>query len=194
MDRKFFKVFALNSLGRRRKAEGIKKLIMNCDDVLKKLSPYLDNEVDENTMVKIQSHLKTCLQCRQEYEILAENTKFMLNLPEIEPSPYFVQQTLAKIRIAGKERKGFFVWVSVPAMTVLILILMSYFVLFEVKVAAIEPQVRKKIYAHCFESAVKGSHILTPISFKRFCKKCCDILCECKISLMHKEMGIKNGD
>lgn len=165
---------------------------MNCEDIIKKLSPYLDNEVEENLKIEIQSHLKTCLNCRQEYETLVKNAKFMLKFPEIEPSPYFVQQTLAKIRSAGKERKGFFIWVPVPAMAVMILILLFYFVPFALKVSALEPTARNKIYVHCFESAVKGSHILGPVSFKRFCKKSCDILCECKMCPMHDKTAIKD--
>ncbi|MBI4655751.1 MAG: zf-HC2 domain-containing protein [Elusimicrobia bacterium] len=164
---------------------------MKCDDAIKKLSAYLDNELKDNLRTELENHLKICPDCSREHETLAGNAKFMLTLPEIEPSPYFIQQTLAKIRKTERREKGFFTWVPVPAMAVLILVLLSYFLSFSIKVFALEPESRKKIAGHAFESAVKGSHVLGHVSFKKFCKRSCDILCECKICPMYQNKGDK---
>lgn len=74
---------------------------MQCDNIKKQLSPYLDGELDERQDKVIKQHLQTCSSCRKEFEAIknASNTLALLD-PVIPPEDLW-QQLSAKIPQIG---------------------------------------------------------------------------------------------
>jgi mycothiol system anti-sigma-R factor len=44
----------------------------NCEDALAELQLYLDKELDEETVVRIEAHLRGCSPCLEAYDFEAE--------------------------------------------------------------------------------------------------------------------------
>jgi predicted anti-sigma-YlaC factor YlaD len=70
---------------------------MNCQKICHLLSPYQDNECDEETRSKIISHLQKCKRCRREYEKLEFIKKKITRLPKIEPESHLTANIMSKL-------------------------------------------------------------------------------------------------
>lgn len=62
---------------------------MKCNEVRKKLSPYLDNELDQVQMESIGDHLNECSICLKEFNLLKETDTWLKASPREEPSKEF---------------------------------------------------------------------------------------------------------
>lgn len=71
---------------------------MNCDQVQKHLSEYLDKRLDEAKRLAIDDHLADCPLCLSETKRLSDGIKRVAALPKIEPPAGFSQQVMARIR------------------------------------------------------------------------------------------------
>ncbi|HQM74340.1 MAG TPA: zf-HC2 domain-containing protein [Candidatus Saccharicenans sp.] len=60
---------------------------MNCHQVRKNLSAYLEGELSQARAIKIEAHLAECQQCRQLAEELKSISQSLASLPAVEPSP-----------------------------------------------------------------------------------------------------------
>jgi anti-sigma factor RsiW len=78
---------------------------MECSQVKKRLSAFLDNEVTAEENSKISEHLKSCIKCSKELEALSQVSDFINVMDEVEVSPYFMVRL--KQRIRGESSKGF---------------------------------------------------------------------------------------
>jgi anti-sigma factor (TIGR02949 family) len=54
---------------------------MKCNEVREKLSPYLDRELDQDQMKRIEDHLNACSICLKEFELLKKTDAFLKNFP-----------------------------------------------------------------------------------------------------------------
>jgi hypothetical protein len=86
---------------------------MDCVEVKELLTTYLDNELEDNEKIIIESHLSACRQCREELEGLAlmrEQLRkvFKLRADEVSPSP----QTWDKVKqhIVVTNNPSFWEW------------------------------------------------------------------------------------
>jgi|GEM_PF-1306546 len=59
--------------------------MMRCRDVRKKLSEFLDGELDERTRDEVQRHLAICGECSREYDEMIEAVSLVRNLPKLDP-------------------------------------------------------------------------------------------------------------
>lgn len=76
---------------------------IECSQVKKKISAFLDREVSEAERFNISEHLKTCLHCRNELARLSQVSDFLDLMEGVAVSPYFM--TRLKQRIADAEAK-----------------------------------------------------------------------------------------
>ena len=71
---------------------------MNCVQAEEHFSAHLEDTLDYQTLQGFEGHLAECEACQHEYARFQESVKAVQELPQIEPSPYFMstlQQRLA---------------------------------------------------------------------------------------------------
>ena len=71
---------------------------MNCLQAEEHFSAHLEDTLDYQTLQGFEEHLAECESCQHEYVRFQESVKVVQELPQIEPSPYFMstlQQRLA---------------------------------------------------------------------------------------------------
>ena len=67
---------------------------MNCSQIKKKLSAFMDDELDEATSRLIKEHLKDCPPCREYLHEFREVDNLLYGLPRNDPNPDFSQRVL----------------------------------------------------------------------------------------------------
>ena len=75
---------------------------MNCLQAEEHFSAHLEDTLDYQTLQSFEGHLAGCEACQHEYARFQESVKAVQELPQIEPSPYFMS-TLQQ-RLATEER------------------------------------------------------------------------------------------
>ncbi len=63
---------------------------MNCLQAEEHFSAYLEDALDYQTLQGVEGHLSACEACQGEYARFQESVKSVQQLPQIEPSPYFM--------------------------------------------------------------------------------------------------------
>ena len=75
---------------------------MNCLQAEEHFSAHFEDTLDYQTLQGFEGHLAECETCQHEYVRFQESVKAVQQLPQIEPSPYFMS-TLQQ-RLATEER------------------------------------------------------------------------------------------
>jgi predicted anti-sigma-YlaC factor YlaD len=97
---------------------------VNCSKIRRRLSAYLDGELDSVKKVSIESHLENCQACRHELKIVNQSWHFLDSLPEPEPPLYFYTRLKARLSSAARERKESWLdRVLIPVSAVVVVIL-----------------------------------------------------------------------
>src|SRR5215510_15081720 len=73
---------------------------MNCADVQKDLSDFLEKSVDNERARTIEDHLAICSLCNEELAGLAECQRLVSSLPMVEPPLGFTSRVMARVREA----------------------------------------------------------------------------------------------
>jgi anti-sigma factor RsiW len=60
------------------------------------ISAFIDNELPRDQRASLEAHLKTCPSCVREVEMLRQLGGLVGSIPEVTPSPAFVQATVSK--------------------------------------------------------------------------------------------------
>ena len=68
---------------------------MNCSQIEKKLSAFIDNELDGATSRFITEHLEDCPRCREYLHEFRKIDELVYGLPRKDPSPDFSRRVLA---------------------------------------------------------------------------------------------------
>ena len=76
---------------------------MNCLQAEEHFSAHLEDTLDYQTLQGFEEHLTECEVCQREYARFQESVKAVQELPQIEPSPYFMS-TLQQ-RLATEQRE-----------------------------------------------------------------------------------------
>ena len=76
---------------------------MNCEEVQKYLSDFLDKNLDADRSQEIGDHLAACLLCSEEMESLAECQQLVSSLPAVEPPTGFTTRVMAHVRDAARK-------------------------------------------------------------------------------------------
>lgn len=80
---------------------------MKCSQIKKKLSAYLDGEIEASERESIARHLKTCTSCRAELAALVQVKDTLSVLPGMAAPPFF----MTRLRQRIKDEKS---WVERP--------------------------------------------------------------------------------
>ena len=70
---------------------------MNCLQAGEHFSDHFEDTLDYQTLQNFEEHLAACAACQQEYARFQESVKAVQQLPQIEPSPYFMPTMLQRI-------------------------------------------------------------------------------------------------
>ncbi|MCE2399745.1 zf-HC2 domain-containing protein [Candidatus Poribacteria bacterium] len=81
---------------------------MNCLQAEENFSAHLEDALDYQMIQRFESHIAECTTCQREYARFSESVKASQQLPQIEPSPYFIP-TL-KQRLAEEQRGTLSYW------------------------------------------------------------------------------------
>jgi Predicted integral membrane protein (DUF2275)/Putative zinc-finger len=76
---------------------------MNCEEVQKYLSDFLDKNLDIERSQEIRDHLAACLLCSEQITSLAECQRLVSNLPIVEPPKSFTTRVMAHVRDAARK-------------------------------------------------------------------------------------------
>src|SRR5262245_9721572 len=74
---------------------------MNCAEVRKYLSDFLDNGLDDERVRAIEDHLAACSLCSEEFAGMAECQRLVSGLPQVELPAGFTRQVMARVREAA---------------------------------------------------------------------------------------------
>jgi len=77
---------------------------MKCEEIQKKLSALIDNELKEEEVSLIREHLKECQGCAEELRAINTAWDFMGTAEEMKPSPYFWTRLSATIAQQEQEK------------------------------------------------------------------------------------------
>jgi hypothetical protein len=75
---------------------------MNCEEIQKYLSDFLDKSLDVALAMAIKDHLTACSRCSEEMASLAECQRLVSDLPVVEPPVDFTNRVMAAVREAGR--------------------------------------------------------------------------------------------
>lgn len=70
---------------------------MNCPEVVRQLSAYLDGELNDHATSALRGHLRTCDQCRSLADTEAKLVAALRELPALEPPPALWQAVRAQL-------------------------------------------------------------------------------------------------
>ena len=79
---------------------------MNCLQAEEHFSAHYEDALDYQTLQGFEKHLAACEACQQEYARFQESVKVVQQLPQIEPSPYFMPTLLQRITEERREIGG----------------------------------------------------------------------------------------
>ncbi len=81
---------------------------MNCIEAVENFSAYYEDLLDYQSLKHFETHMSTCLECQREYDQFYQSIKVTQELPQIEPSPFFL--TTLEQRLIGNERESITLW------------------------------------------------------------------------------------
>ncbi len=79
---------------------------MECKDIQKRLSAYLEKAVSPQQKTAIDAHLQECKRCRQDLADLKRTIEYVRRLEEVEPPRWLAQRVMARVRAEAEEKPG----------------------------------------------------------------------------------------
>jgi len=77
---------------------------MNCQEVQKYLSEFLDGNLEVERSQRVSDHLAACAPCSEEMASLAECQRLVSGLPKVEPPVGFSNRVMAHVREAARKQ------------------------------------------------------------------------------------------
>src|SRR4030042_7083165 len=79
---------------------------MECKDIQKRLSAYLEKAVSPQQKTAMDAHLKQCKRCRQDLADLKRTIEYVQKLEEVEPPAWLAQRVMARVRAEAETKPG----------------------------------------------------------------------------------------
>ena len=87
---------------------------MECSEVQKRLSAYIEKVVSPKQKALINAHLKGCKQCKRALADLKKAVKYVQGLEEVEPPAWLAQKVMARVRSEAEAKRGIFKKIFYP--------------------------------------------------------------------------------
>ncbi len=87
---------------------------MECHDIRKNLSAYLEGMVSPEEQELIDQHLASCRACSTALYELNRTGEVLRSLKEVEPPPWMTKKIMARVREEAKSKRGFIQKVFYP--------------------------------------------------------------------------------
>jgi predicted anti-sigma-YlaC factor YlaD len=71
-----------------------RKITMRCDEIQKKLTAYVDDELDPTSRAQVKLHLEQCPQCKAQLEETTKMLSLYNSIPEVKPQPEDVKRII----------------------------------------------------------------------------------------------------
>ena len=99
---------------------------MKCDEVRKRLSRFLDGELNVREKELVSRHIEQCPDCRQEFAALEENRELLRSAQTPEAPAYLVTRVMAEVRsqTSGRQRTSPF-WARAFATAAAVLVVVA---------------------------------------------------------------------
>lgn len=155
---------------------------MKCKKIKRKLSAYLDKELNYKEKQIVEKHLKECVNCMDELDILSNQDKFLIKIETIEPSFNFRNIFWRKVQFSSASNVQSSMkldWFPIPVMSFLIVLIILNLSIFFFTLFARGEDLRNQITSEVVKNIVIHSHLLNPVSLLNFCQSSCEILCKC---------------
>jgi predicted anti-sigma-YlaC factor YlaD len=81
------------------------KITMRCDEIQKKLTAYVDDELDPTSRADVKLHLEQCPQCRAQLEETTKMLSLYKSIPEVKPQPKDIERIMEAITFARSHQK-----------------------------------------------------------------------------------------
>jgi len=78
---------------------------MQCDEIQKKLTAYVDDELDPTSRAHVKLHLEQCSQCRTQLEETTKMLSLYKSIPEVKPQPGDVERIMETLPFASTPQK-----------------------------------------------------------------------------------------
>jgi len=88
---------------------------MECKDIQKRLSAYIEKAVTPKQKAAIDAHLKQCKRCRQDLADLKRTVKYVQQLEEVEPPRWLAQRVMARVRAEAETKRTMWQRLFLPA-------------------------------------------------------------------------------
>jgi hypothetical protein len=79
---------------------------MDCNEVQKRLSAYIEKAVSPKEKALIDAHLKGCKQCKRALADLKKAVDYVQKLEEVEPPAWLKQKVMARVRAEAEAKRG----------------------------------------------------------------------------------------
>lgn len=79
---------------------------MECREVQKRLSAYIEKAVSPKQKALIDAHLKGCKKCKRALADLKKAVDYVQKLEEVEPPAWLTQKVMARVRSEAEAKKG----------------------------------------------------------------------------------------
>jgi hypothetical protein len=79
---------------------------MECSEVQKRLSAYIEKLVSPKQKALIDAHLKGCKQCKRALADLKKAVDYVQKLEEVEPPAWLKQKVMARVRAEAEAKRG----------------------------------------------------------------------------------------
>jgi len=81
---------------------------MKHDDIRHMLSEYIDGAVKPKQKAVIESHLKSCAECRNALAELNKTIEYIKKVEEVDSPGWMTQKIMAKVRAEAQQKRSFF--------------------------------------------------------------------------------------
>lgn len=79
---------------------------MECGEVQKRLSAYIEKAVSPKQKALMDAHLKGCKRCKGALADLKKTIKYVQKLEEVEPPAWLVRKVMAQVRSEAEAKRG----------------------------------------------------------------------------------------
>ena len=155
--------------------------IEDCSGISRKLSAFLDGELNERDREAVKAHLEACASCSEELRLFRAADSGLRALPAAEPPPFFAARVAAAARALNKYHGPFrrFVLYPVPAAAALTAFIIFNIFTFAFNINALENGPRRELTRKVVTQLAKPASLLNPVAVARLCGDCSKYMCLC---------------